>query len=230
MEQLFEFMRQGGVLMVPIVAASVVALAVFLERLYALQMNKVVPREFLDLVRRKVRDRKPAEALTLCEGNPSAMSAVAASGLRHAGQPREVIKEAFEEIGRLEVSALSRYVEVMGTIAAVTPLLGLLGTVTGMIGVFRTVVAEVGAEAGQVDPGSLANGIWEALITTAAGLSVAIPAYIGYKYLLSRVDRLALEMEEASLELVDLLVDAPRVPRAPEPEPAEAESPAGAEA
>ncbi|MCA9527274.1 MAG: MotA/TolQ/ExbB proton channel family protein [Myxococcales bacterium] len=205
MNELWGFLKQGGPLMVPILVFSVVALAVFLERAWALQSSKVVPRDFLALIRRKVKEGRAAEAVTLCEGNPSAVSRVVAAGVRHAGRPREVIKEAFEEVGRLEVAHLGRFVEVLGTIAAVSPLLGLLGTVVGMIEVFRTVVAEVGDAAGPVNPGSLANGIWAALMTTAAGLSAAIPAFLGYKYLLSRLDRLAMEMEEASLLLLDLL-------------------------
>ena len=208
MRELYEFMALGGVLMAPILASSFVGMVVFVERILTLQTSRVVPADFLALIRRKVRERRAEEALALCEGNPSPVSAVAASGLRRAGMPRQAIKEAFEEVGRLEVIQLGRFVEVMGTIAAITPLMGLLGTVTGMIGVFRTVVDKVGEGAAQVNPGSLASGIWEALLTTAAGLAVAIPVYVGYKYLLARVDRLATEMEEASLDLIDQLVAA----------------------
>lgn len=214
MSEIVAFLQRGGVLMVPILAFSVVAMMVFFERIWALQTQKVLPFGFLDLVRKKVREGRTDEALTLCEGNSSALSAVVASGLRSAGRPRDVIKEAFEEVGRIEITHLGRFVEVMGTIAAVAPLLGLLGTVVGMIEVFRTVVAEVGTQAGPINPGSLANGIWAALMTTAAGLSVAIPAFLGYKYLLSRVDQLAIQMEEISLNLLDLLTHAK--PIAPE--------------
>jgi biopolymer transport protein ExbB len=205
MNEVLEFLKQGGVLMIPILVFSLVALAVFLERAWALRRQRIIPDEFVRLIRTKVEGNQVAEALTLCEGNQSTISVVTASGLRRAGLSREVVKEAFEEVGRVEVSHLSRFVEVLGTIAAVSPLLGLLGTVVGMIDVFRTVVAEVGDVAGPVNPASLANGIWAALLTTAAGLSVAIPAYLGYRYLLSRLDRIALEMEEVSLDLLDLL-------------------------
>ena len=208
MNEVFEFLKQGGVLMIPILVFSVVALAVFLERAWALRSSRIVPTPFVRLIRTKVEGGQVGEALTLCEGNESTISVVTAGGLRRAGDPREVIKEAFEEVGRVEVSHLGRFVEVLGTIAAVSPLLGLLGTVVGMIDVFRTVVAEVGEVAGPVNPASLANGIWAALLTTAAGLSVAIPAYLGYRYLLARLDRIALEMEEVSLALLDLLAAA----------------------
>ena len=207
MTELIEFLKRGGLLMVPILAFSVVALMVFIERAWSLRSPRVIPRDFLELVRRKVGAGRSAEALTLCEGNRSALSTVAAAGLRHAGRPREVVKEAFEEVGRIEVTHLGRFVEVLGTIAAVAPLLGLLGTVVGMIDVFRAVVDEASRQAGPVNPGTLANGIWAALLTTAAGLSVAIPTFLGYKFLLARVDQLAIEMEEITLDLLDLLTD-----------------------
>jgi len=124
-------------------------------------------------------------------------------------------------VGRVEVAYLGRYVELLGTIASVAPLMGLLGTVVGMIDVFRALVAEVGAQGGAVNPASLASGIWAALITTAAGLSAAIPAYLGYKFLLAHVDRLALELEEVSLALLELAH-----PTAPPPAPTPALTPA----
>ena len=205
MNELIGYLKQGGVIMVPIVVFSVVALAVFLERLWSLRADRVIPRTLTQLVQQKVTQKKPAEALALCETSKSSMSAILIAGLKRYGRSRSVVKESFEEVGRLEVNELSRYVEVMGTIATVAPLTGLLGTVIGMIDVFRTVVAEVGQTAGAVNPASLANGIWVALLTTAAGLTVAIPTYLGYRYLLSRVDHLSVEMEEVSLELLDVM-------------------------
>ena len=203
MTELFEFLGRGGVIMVPIVAFSLIALAVFLERVWALRADKVIPADLKKHVRIKLADDKPLEALALCEAHKSTVAVIMAAGIRRHGRSRETVKEAFEEVGRLEVTYLGRFVELLGTIAAVTPLIGLLGTVIGMIDVFRTVVAEVGETAMAVNPGSLASGIWTALLTTAAGLSVAIPAYLGYRYLLSRVDRLAIELEEVSLELLE---------------------------
>ena len=202
MSEVLVFFQKGGVLMIPILAFSVVALAVFLERTWMLRKERVVPSDFVQLIQRKVHEAKPAEALTLCEANDSSISAILASGLRRHGQGRALIKEVFEEVGRVEVTHLGRFIEVIGTIAAVAPLIGLLGTVVGMIDVFRAVVSD---GAGPVNPATLASGIWTALLTTAAGLAVAIPAYIGYRYQLSRVDRLALEMEEVTLHLLDVL-------------------------
>ena len=113
-----------------------------------------------------------------------------------------------EDMGRRQMQRLERYVGAVGALASVTPLMGLLGTVLGMIAVFQGVVEEAGAE-GMVDPTALAGGIWEALVTTAAGLGVAIPLYLGYRYLLGRLDSLAVEMEEASSNLLDALAPPP---------------------
>ena len=178
---------------------------VFLERLWALRSQRIIPLELVKHIRQKIEQRKGAEALALCEANTTPMSTILAAGLRRYGRPRPIVKEAFEEVGRLEVNDLGRFVEVLGTIATVAPLTGLLGTVIGMIDVFRTVVAEVGETVGAVNPASLANGIWVALLTTAAGLTVAIPTYLGYRYLLSRVDQLSIQMEEVSLDLLDVM-------------------------
>lgn len=208
MKDAFEFLQQGGFVMIPIFGFSLLAGALFFERLWALRSRAVLPRDFLGLIERKLEAGKADEALTLCEGNQSPLSSIIASGLRYAGRSRDVIKEAFEEVGRLETARLNRFIEALGTIAAVTPLLGLLGTVIGMIDVFRAVVASAGQ--GMVNPADLANGIWAALLTTAAGLSVAIPTLLAYKFLIARTDRLSIELEEAILGLLDLLSGAPK--------------------
>ena len=122
------------------------------------------------------------------------------------------MKEALEEIGQIEVAYLGRYIELLGTIATIAPLMGLLGTVIGMIDVFRAVVNEVGAQGGMVNPASLASGIWAALITTAAGLSAAIPAYLGYKYLMGYIERISVELEEVGLSLLEVVYPNPIKP------------------
>ena len=203
MEELWQLLARGGVLMAPILVASVVSVTVFLERLWSLRSARVFPPRFAILIYQKVSAGEIEAARTLCEGSPTPVARVIAAGLRSAGRSREALKTAFEEIGRVEVNHLGRYLEILGTIATVTPLLGLLGTVVGMIDVFRAVVSEAGG--GAVNPASLANGIWSALLTTAAGLSAAIPAFIAYKILLARVDRIASELEELSLALLDQL-------------------------
>ena len=202
MAAVYEFLARGGLLMIPIVLCSVTALALFIERLWSLQQGKVIPEGFTRMVGDLIRQGKASEAETLCRGNGSTIAQILVSGIRFFGRSRALIKEAMEETGRRETALLERYVQFLGTLASVAPLLGLLGTVLGMIKVFRQVVSEV-AMRGQVNPGTLASGIWEALITTAAGLTVAIPTFMVYRYLLSRVDRLAVEMEEIALIAAD---------------------------
>jgi len=195
--------------MVPIVLCSVTALAIFLERIWALHRPKVLPGGLMKLVQEVLRAGKPGEAETLCASSDTAIAQVALAGVRKRNRPRSVIMASMAERGRHEIALLNRHIPGLGTIASVAPLLGLLGTVAGMIRVFRQVVDDVGAR-GEVNPGSLANGIWEALLTTAAGLSVAIPTYVAYRYLEGRIDRLAIEMEEYSSGLVDTLERCPQ--------------------
>ena len=193
--------------MIPIGVFSLVAVSVFLYRLMGLRTSVVVPDALWKEVCRHLRTGDSESAvqasLKACADYQSPLAKVLEAGLRRNVSSREEMKEAFEERGRFEVSAMAKGVEFLGTIAAVTPLIGLLGTVVGMIDVFRTVVAEVGHTAGAVNPGSLAGGIWAALLTTAAGLSVAIPTYLGYRYLQAEVDRLAIDMEKACVEVLD---------------------------
>jgi len=192
---------KGGLVMYPILLGSVLALGVFLERLWSLRRERVIPSSFRARVRALVRAGKLSEAEVLCQENNSSLAAIIDAALKEAGKPRSEIKEAVTDVGRREVTRLERFVDLLGTIAAVEPLMGLLGTVTGLIRAFQKVEALKGA----VNPSALAGGIWEALITTAAGLIVAIPAYIGYRYLLSRVSQLVVDMEEDSLDIAKLI-------------------------
>lgn len=205
MNEVYEFLAKGGWLMIPILGASVVGLAFFLERLWALQRARIVPPRFLELVQKKLREGRLDEALSLCEANESPVAAMLEAGIDHAGCEREVIKEVMLEKGEREMFFMERFTNALGAIATVTPLMGLLGTVIGMIQVFQGVVGQAG-QGGAVDAGALAAGIWEALITTAAGLTVAIPIYLGYRYVMSRIDRYAVEMEDVNLAALDYLV------------------------
>ena len=204
-KQLFE---QGGPLMWAILAAAVIGVFFFLERYYTLARARVLPRAFVDRVRAKVAHGKTREALLLCEENDSSIARMMGAGLRahRRGKARGDIKEAVEEVAGREIAHLDRFVEVVGTMAAVTPLLGLLGTVVGMIQVFQR-FADAYAT-GNATPDVFAQGIWVALITTAYGLMVAIPLLIAYKNLQGRNDRMIAEMEEDAMGLVDLLEDA----------------------
>ncbi|PID38773.1 MAG: hypothetical protein CSA65_01145 [Proteobacteria bacterium] len=195
---------KGGPVMYPIVLGSVFALALFLERLWSLRRERVTPSAFRRRVRMLVKTGKLSEAEVLCQENTSALATVVGAALKDEGKPREVIKESVTEVGRREVAHMDRYVDLLGTIAAVEPLMGLLGTVTGLISAFQRVEALAGRGQG-VNPGELAAGIWVAMITTAAGLIVAIPAYVGYRYLQGRVSALVIDMEEDSLEFAEML-------------------------
>lgn len=193
-----------------ILAASIVGAAVFMERLWSLQRSRVLPRDFVDRVRALVGRRKTSEAQVLCEENKSSIAAVMAAAIRthDYGKTRAEIKEAVEEVGNREIAHMDRNVEIIGTVAQASPLMGLLGTVIGMIFVFQDFVQSY--QEGTVGPDSFAEGIWQALITTAFGLTVAIPMLVAYKYLQGRNDRLIVDMEEDAMGLVDLLEDAAR--------------------
>jgi biopolymer transport protein ExbB len=197
-----KFIQMGGILMWPIMACSIVALAVTLERLWRLRRAQTGMREFMDAMRSILRQRRIQEALTLCDESDTPVARVVKAGVLKHNRPKADIREAIEDAGRLEVPRLERNLGALATCTSIAPLLGLLGTVVGMI----KCLAVVMHKGGQVIPGDLAEGIGNALVTTAAGLSVAIPSLIAYNYLVSRVDNLVLEMEVGSSDLVELLV------------------------
>ena len=197
---MYDLFQKGGILMYPIAFCSIVALGVFLERLWSLRKKKVIPQEFLMEIVDMVAKGKIREAITYCKRSDASIAHIAYAGIENYGKRRELIKERMEEVGKREVANLERYINVIGTIAGVAPLLGLLGTVSGMIKSFNVISLQ-----GVADPSSLAGGISEALITTAAGLVVAIPAFVMYRYLRNRVDSLVVEMEEISVRMVELL-------------------------
>ncbi len=198
MSDFFEFLANGGPVMVPIGLASVVGLGVFLERVVALRRGRVVPRDFVREVVELLNQERPADAVTAARKSDSVVARVVEAAVDARGRPRAVVKERLEEIGRREAADLERNAPILGTVASVSPLLGLLGTVWGMIQTFEVIqVQGVGVV------GSLAGGISQALITTMAGLSVGIPALIAYRWVLARVDALVLELEEVGLEVLD---------------------------
>ncbi|MBW2037998.1 MAG: MotA/TolQ/ExbB proton channel family protein [Deltaproteobacteria bacterium] len=197
---MYDLFLKGGILMYPIALCSIVAVGIFLERIWVLRISRVIPRDFLIEVEDLVMRRKLPEAVTLCKRDNSSIAHVIRVGIENYGKRREVIKERIEEVGRREVASLERYINVIGTIAGIAPLLGLLGTVSGMIKSFNVISLQ-----GVANPASLAGGISEALVTTAAGLVVAIPAFVIYRYLMNKADSLILEMEENSIRMVDLL-------------------------
>ena len=199
---MYDIIVRGGPLVVPIAICSLLALTVFLERLWVLRRSRVIPDAFVGRIHEMVSEKRVSDALLLCQEKENPMANIMEAALKNAQKERARIKEMVEEVGKHEGAQLERYIEVIGTCAAISPLMGLLGTVTGMMDVFRRV-----EEVGLGDPSAFASGIWQALITTAIGLSVAIPAFIFYKYLLGKVDGLLVEMEELSLKLIDRVAE-----------------------
>ncbi len=195
---MFELVKAGGILMLPIIIASIIALAIILERFWTLKRTKVIPDQLVSKVWKWVQKEELTAARLHELRNGSPLGRVLAAGLINASQARRVMKESIEDTGRHVVSELEKYLSTLGTIAAVAPLLGLLGTVLGMIQVF-SVITNVGVGS----PADLAGGISQALITTAAGISVAIPSLIFHRYFRAKVDQLVVDMEQESLKLVD---------------------------
>ena len=194
---MWEIIQAGGPVMWPIIACSIGAAAIILERLWTLQEKRVIPRELTDKVWKLVETRTLTDRHITALENNSPLGRVLAAGLQNRDRGRDIMKEVVEDTGRHVVHELERFLNTLGTIAAITPLLGLLGTVTGMISAFEAITAQ-----GVGDARVLSGGIGEALITTAAGLIVAIPALIGYRYLRGRVDALVIEMEKQAIKLV----------------------------
>jgi len=186
--------------MYPILLCSILALAIFLERLWTFSRIRRGTSVLVKEVENLVLKNKIDEALTVCQRNGNPLARIFIAALRLAGRPREQIKTVVDEVGSREAAPLERYLGLLGTIATISPLLGLLGTVLGMIRAFTVIAIQ-----GVGTPATLGGGISEALITTATGLSVAIPTILLHKYLAGRVDRITMEMEEHSLHMVDIL-------------------------
>jgi biopolymer transport protein ExbB len=198
---MLEIVQAGGFLMLPIIACSIVAVAIVLERLWTLQRNRVLPADTTTQAWGWVKNNQlePKNLQALQQSSP--LGQILAAGLTHRFATREVLKEALEDSGRHVVHELERYLNPLGTIAAISPLLGLLGTVSGMIRSFTAITTQ-----GVGNPTVLAAGISEALITTAAGLTVAIPALIAYRYLRGRVDSLVIQIEKESTKFMEALL------------------------
>lgn len=202
---MFDILYAGGWLMVPILLCSAIAMGVIFERAWALRKQAVIPPELMNQTWDWAKSRKlDANHLEALRRN-SALGRLLAAALRNRHRSREIIKEAVEDTGRHVVHDLERFLNTLGTIAGIAPLLGLLGTVIGMINVFAAIVSH-----GVGDPGQLAGGISQALITTAAGLVVAIPSYMAHRYFTGKVAGLVVAMEEHAMALVEILDEGER--------------------
>jgi len=201
---MFDLIFKGGWLMWPIVLCSVFSLAIIIDKLIYFLKIRINSGIFFAQVLDFIKRSNFKEAIELCEGRRTPLTNTLKAALLNYDRPKELIKEAVDEASLYEIPKLEKNLNFLATIAHVSPLLGLLGTVTGMIRCFY-IIQEKTAAFGSVNPADLAGGIWEALLTTAFGLSVAIPSYIAYNYFVSKVNFNVLEMERTATELVGML-------------------------
>jgi len=197
---MWEIVKAGGIFMVPIVLCSIALVGLVFERLWTLQRKRVLPQELIKKVSQLAEaNQVNAKVIDALEKN-SPLGRVLAAALANRHRGRDIMMERVEDVGRHVVHELERFVNSVGTIASISPLLGLLGTVTGIIAAFKGVML-----GGMGDPRVLAGGISEALICTAGGLTVAIPAYIAHRYLRGKVERIVIEMEKIAINFADSL-------------------------
>ena len=202
---IFSILVRGGWLMIPIAICSFIAAAIIVERWLSLRRARVNTGTLMNRVRQALRGGEVGRALDVCEETPGPVAGLLKEGIQRAGASRSLIRETVQSAGKAELYKLERGLDSLATVASVAPLIGFLGTVTGMIRAFM----EIQSLGGQVNANVLAGGIWEALMTTAAGLTVGIPALIFYNWLVGRVQQFVFEMERSSMELLDLLAMPP---------------------
>lgn len=201
---MFELVKAGGWLMVPILICSVISAAICIERFWTLRGSQVVPKALLTEVWQWIQQNQMTPQRIKQIRSQSPLGAILATGIGNHHRGREQMKQSIEEASGQVIHELERYLSTLGTVAAVSPLIGLLGTVIGMIKVFSAIQLE-----GVGNAAVLAGGISEALITTAAGLTVAIPSLFFYRFFQRRVDELVMEMEQDALKLVEVLSATP---------------------
>jgi len=203
---LWQLFLAGGPLMWPILACSVFALAIAIERFMFLNKVSIDTQEFLNRILEKMKRHETKEAIAICDSANNPIANILKAGILKYDRPKPQIAEAMEDASLYEIPRLQKNLGILSTIAHVAPLLGLLGTVTGMVSCFQAIQARASALQ-LVTPADLSAGTWSALLSTVFGLMVAIPAYVVYNYLASRVNNFILEMEKASTELVNFLTE-----------------------
>lgn len=203
---MLDILWSGGVLMIPIILCSIAVIAITVERFWTLSPSKIAPRNQLgqvwSLIQNNQMDGEKLKELR----RSSPLGRILAAGLSNSRHGREIMKDSIEEAASQVIHDMERYLTILGTISTVAPLLGLLGTVFGMITVFNSIMME-----GTGNAGVLAGGISQALITTAAGLTVAIPSMISHRFFQRRMDTLVVTMEQEAVKLVDALHSERRV-------------------
>ena len=201
---MWDALQKGGPIMWPILICSFVAFVIVIERALYLRRVTIDTRKFSEQISRSIKRNRVMDAVDLCEKTPGPVAHIVKEGILKQDRSRAEIREAIEDAALHEVPLLEKRLPVLATIAHIAPLLGLLGTVTGMVEAFR-VIQEKSSAVAPVNPGDLAGGIWEALLTTVFGLCVAIPTFVAYNYLTSRVDGLVLDMEKSASDLLNTL-------------------------
>jgi biopolymer transport protein ExbB len=195
---LWELFHKGGPVMWPLLACSITALAIIIERSFALRRSKIIPKVFIDEVERLARMGRFGDIERIARRNSSPMSSVIMAAIKNIGMRKELIKNSMEEAGASEAYSIMKNIDILGVITTISPLLGLLGSVSGMITSFHS----IGKAEGPMSM-ALAAGISEALITTATGLSIAIPTFVFYRYFVARSEYFLMEMEKASVRILE---------------------------
>ena len=199
------FLSQGGPMIWLIVAASAVAVVVFIERVLHFHRAQINSMEFLNGVRNVLKRDNVVEAISICDATPGPVARLVKVAILSRERGRDGVREALEEAGLVEVPPLEHKLNLLATIAQISPLMGLLGTVLGFIQIF----SKMQSQQTLVTMQDLSGGVWQALICTAAGLAVAIPCYAAYNYLVSRVNAIVLDMEKAATEIANIVADIP---------------------
>ncbi len=197
---MFELIKTGGWVMWPIILCSIAAMAIVGERLWSLQRKYITPSSLMPQVQQWLESNELDTARIELLRNSSPLGKILAAGLVNRNHSRDVVKEAVEDAGRHVVPDLERFLNSLGTVAAITPFLGLFGTVIGMIDMFAGISSQ-----GIGDPAVVAGGIAQALVTTAAGIAVAIPSVMFYRYFRGRVNELLMDMEQDAIRLIEIL-------------------------
>jgi biopolymer transport protein ExbB len=201
---MWDMIQRGGPMMYLIIILSVIALGIVIERIYSFNRARIDSQKFMDKILDSLKRNKIIEAIEMCNLAPGPIAHIIKAGILKHDRSRPEIKEAIDEAAQLEIPRMERHLPILATIAHIAPLLGLLGTVSGMIKAFQ-IIQEKAFTMTPVNPGDLSGGIWEALLATLAGLSVAIPTYVAYNYLVNQVDNLVYDMERSATDLVNLL-------------------------
>ncbi len=198
---ILDLLLNGGYMMVPILLLWILAVYIFFERLSHIRSAGGTPESFKDEIRNKVINGDINGARLFCQQTNTPIARMIEKGLSRIGSPLKNIEVSIENIGKIEVYRLEKNLSLLATISGAAPMIGFLGTVTGMISAFIAIAQEEGA----VSPKLLSGGIYEAMVTTAAGLFVGILAYLGYNFLVARVQKVIHNMEFNSVEFIDLL-------------------------